>query len=70
MRPEKPTRLPMKGDDNSAWQAWERACEACVHSDPRYGCTHLGVVEYAGAPGVLRGFPLVQGGCNAWTGRA
>jgi hypothetical protein len=70
MRPERPQRLPMKGDDNSAWRAWERACEACVHSDAAAGCTRLGVVEYSGAPGRWYGFPLVSGGCRAWTARA
>ena len=57
----------MKGDDNSAWEAWRNACLDCEHADPRLGCTVMGVVVYR--DGSERGFALVPGGCSRWTAR-
>jgi hypothetical protein len=67
-RPPKPVRMPMRGDDSSAWDAWRNACQMCRHSSAEYGCVRLGVVEYGN--GRLAGFPQVRGGCNAWGEKA
>jgi MoaA/NifB/PqqE/SkfB family radical SAM enzyme len=69
-RPLQPERLPMRGDDNSAWLAWRDACKACEHYSAKYGCVRLGVVVYSN--GAERGLPICMGGCKAWSpaGRA
>lgn len=67
-RPKKPARLvPMKGDDNTAWQAWWNACDRCVHSHPKFGCIKMGTLVYES--GAEYGFCLVPGGCARWEPR-
>ncbi len=65
-RPLKPARMiPLAGDDNAAWHAWRNACDRCRHSDDRYGCVRLGVVELTN--GSLHGLPRFPGGCDEWS---
>lgn len=64
LRPMRPPGIPMAGDDNSAFRAWERACDTCRHSDKRLGCTAHGVVVYSN--GRKFGFARFRGGCRRW----
>lgn len=65
LRPTKPARtIPMAGDDNAAFRAWERACDLCRHSDDELGCTAYGVVQFSN--GRWAGMFRWRGGCDRW----